>query len=324
MSAQSFRHSAATNGSHVNGNGLYSVNGEYASQQNNLDPTTTFLKGPDAEFSTWCAIRNSSIGQDESLALRGLMFRHYGFIATTQAWKYSSRKMPYASLLDSDDLHAYANLGLWDATGRYDPFMGNTFHTYAFIKVNGAIKDGLRNLQDFSRSIARVKRELEPLVNNLTQELGHKPTLEELSARYIGRFIGNYVAFDDVMKDPLIFASVFNQGDNDKEDYEVDSVSALELSLLQRNQNIQFTPFDQLQRVDLIDKVLRILKRDEIEQSVIYSYYFVGMNSNEISNIYRISMTLISEKKTSALMKLRKAARGDENFAEQLRSFKSV
>jgi RNA polymerase sigma factor FliA len=55
-------------------------------------------------------------------------------------------KLPkYIHCIDVDDLIGYGYLGLIDAASKFDSGMKVKFATYAYIRVNGAISDGLRN-----------------------------------------------------------------------------------------------------------------------------------------------------------------------------------
>jgi RNA polymerase sigma factor for flagellar operon FliA len=48
--------------------------------------------------------------------------------------------------LDMDDLVAFGNIGLLEASERYDPKFGNNFLTFAHYRIKGAIYDGLRKM----------------------------------------------------------------------------------------------------------------------------------------------------------------------------------
>lgn len=53
---------------------------------------------------------------------------------------------------EMEDLVAYGQLGLLEASERFDPTRGNSFSTFAFYRVRGAIYDGLREMGVIRRS----------------------------------------------------------------------------------------------------------------------------------------------------------------------------
>lgn len=61
-----------------------------------------------------------------------------------------SNSLPFPT--DLEDLIAYGQLGLVEASERFDQTRGNSFSTFAFYRVKGAIYDGLREMGAISRS----------------------------------------------------------------------------------------------------------------------------------------------------------------------------
>lgn len=68
--------------------------------------------------------------------------------------KKISQSLPFST--DIEDLVAYGQLGLVEASERFDPSRGNNFSTFAHYRIRGAIYDGLREMGVISRS--RVHR----------------------------------------------------------------------------------------------------------------------------------------------------------------------
>lgn len=64
--------------------------------------------------------------------------------------KKISRSLPFPT--DFEDLIAYGQLGLVEAGERFDAARGNSFSTFAFYRIRGAIYDGLREMGAISRS----------------------------------------------------------------------------------------------------------------------------------------------------------------------------
>lgn len=68
--------------------------------------------------------------------------------------KKIAQSLPFST--DIEDLIAYGQIGLVEASERFDPSRGNNFSTFAHYRVRGAIYDGLREMGLISRS--RVHR----------------------------------------------------------------------------------------------------------------------------------------------------------------------
>lgn len=56
--------------------------------------------------------------------------------------------------IEMEDLVAYGQLGLVEASERFDPARGNSFATFAHYRIKGAIYDGLREMGIITRSRA--------------------------------------------------------------------------------------------------------------------------------------------------------------------------
>jgi len=83
--------------------------------------------------------------------------------------------------VDMDDLTSVGMMGLIDAHRRYDPAGGRAFEVYAEFRIRGAIVDEMRRLDPMSQPMRRKARSLGKHRDRLSQELGRKPTSEELA-----------------------------------------------------------------------------------------------------------------------------------------------
>ncbi len=66
--------------------------------------------------------------------------------------KRISLSLPFPT--EMEDLVAYGQLGLVEASERFDPSRGNNFSTFAHYRIRGAIYDGLREMGAITRSRA--------------------------------------------------------------------------------------------------------------------------------------------------------------------------
>jgi RNA polymerase sigma factor for flagellar operon FliA len=74
---------------------------------------------------------------------RSLLLTKYGPYVRSIA---STVRKQFGSRLDLDDLVAYGNVGLYEASDRFDAKVGANFLTFAHYRIKGAIFDGLRRM----------------------------------------------------------------------------------------------------------------------------------------------------------------------------------
>ena len=81
-----------------------------------------------------------------------------------------------------EDLESAGYEALVRCARTYDPSVGTSFAQYARIRVRGAIVDELRSADWASRGARRAERQLTGAEDRLTQQLGRRPTEQELAA----------------------------------------------------------------------------------------------------------------------------------------------
>jgi RNA polymerase sigma factor for flagellar operon FliA len=84
--------------------------------------------------------------------------------------------------VDADDLIGYGFLGLLDAMAKFDPSRGVKFETYAYLRIRGAMLDGLRSMDWAPATLRRDQAALEEAEARLASEMGRRPTDRELAA----------------------------------------------------------------------------------------------------------------------------------------------
>jgi RNA polymerase sigma factor for flagellar operon FliA len=85
--------------------------------------------------------------------------------------------------VEMDDLVHAGILGLFDATGKYDPEKQVVFSSYAKHRIKGAILDSLRQLDWASRDMRRRHRQVEAATRELAATLQRNPTEAEVAAK---------------------------------------------------------------------------------------------------------------------------------------------
>ncbi len=79
------------------------------------------------------------------------------------------RSLP--AFVDAEDLIAFGQIGLIEASRRYDPSRGVLFKTFSYYRIRGAIYDGIRKMSWFAASPAR-KATFQGAANELMAESG--------------------------------------------------------------------------------------------------------------------------------------------------------
>jgi RNA polymerase primary sigma factor len=113
-------------------------------------------------------------------ALRRLVESNLRFVVSL-AKKYSRSGFPMHELINE------GNMGLIEAASRFDPERGVRFVTYAGWWVRQAILAAIARYGQVFHLPPKLKHELyqfQTKVSRLTQELGHKPSIEEISRRF--------------------------------------------------------------------------------------------------------------------------------------------
>ena len=95
--------------------------------------------------------------------------------------------------VELDDIVQAGMIGLMDAARRYRDDRGAQFETFATQRVRGAMLDELRQNDWAPRSVRRLQRELDAVLQSLEQRLGRRP-LEREAARELGVTLPEYRA----------------------------------------------------------------------------------------------------------------------------------
>src|SRR5215471_13980798 len=127
---------------------------------------------PEEEKELGARVQN---GDEE--AFRRLIEANLRFVVA-MAKKYARSGYPLHELINE------GNLGLIEAVSRFDPLRGVRFITYASWWIRQAILAAIAHHGQVFSLPPKLKHELyrfETKVAHLTQELGHRPTVEEIS-----------------------------------------------------------------------------------------------------------------------------------------------
>lgn len=226
------------------------------------------------EHLLWSIYRRS-----KSIKLRNYLFSKWQAYASQLAHRYASFRLPPGSTLDENDLRSAAHIGLLSAISSYDSRKGASFKTWCFLRVNGAIIDELRSVQQLPREIARHRRVIREELNKLSNDLKYSPTTEQVE-----KCITNQL---QISLSPLLSTNTFNQCEVYNEETG-DRKSVLDFQEDHREK-------DQTEfyiRHEIEQAVFTILKDKHL--SAIFQYYFLGYNMSDIANSLHVSVSKVS------------------------------
>lgn len=198
--------------------------------------------------------------------------------------------------LDKRDLINAGVIGLIDAVNHFDPSKGVKFETYASTRIRGAIIDELRSLDWIPRSTRAKSREIESVISNLINKLGHIPTDDEVAAELDWDMDKYYKVLEQVSGTTLLsldeLVATSSGGDSVKR---IDTVASSGESTLEK-----------IERRELIDNVVNILGTlSEQEKLAIALYYYEELTLKEIGMVMNVTESRVSQIHTSAILKLR-------------------
>lgn len=134
-----------------------------------MDAGTVYMVASCCQRSLWRGIVN----RDEVIVAHLPMVQLY-------ARRIASRLVGQ-SLVDEDDLASEGAVALLRAFETYDESRGVTFGAYARARVRGSMLDFLRKVDHLSKGKRLQYRELKETADSLEQEMGRRPTDDELS-----------------------------------------------------------------------------------------------------------------------------------------------
>ncbi len=114
------------------------------------------------------------------IELRNLIAEKYLYIAAILAKKFVGRGVEY------DDLYQVASLALLKGIDRFDERKGLKFSTFITPTIAGEIKNYFRDrsrLVHLPRKISELRASVRRAAEDLTKELGKKPTANEIAQR---------------------------------------------------------------------------------------------------------------------------------------------
>ncbi len=198
------------------------------------------------------------------------------------------------SIIDIEDIIQIGMLGLISAAKNYVPQKNASFASYASIRVKGEILDYLRKSSNLDRTTISIKKDSEKAINILRNKLGREPFLNEI-ANELGMSPEKYQEWSHAFE-----ASVIKSLEDSYDDYS-NWFSSNDLN-----------PEEQINDVELRNKLKEALKRLEGNEAIIIQLYFVEeLNIYEIAKVMDVTTGRVSQIKTSAIRRIREQLKKD-------------
>jgi RNA polymerase sigma factor for flagellar operon FliA len=185
-----------------------------------------------------------------------------------------------------DEYMQWATLGLIEALDRYDPGRGAQFTTYAYMRIQGAVRDGLEHISDRQEQLSLHRRLLAEraaaVERSVSAELGDGgEAFGRLARVSVGLMLTFFLDGTGMIHD---------------EDGTLPDACYGTLALKQSRKQV----------LELIDYLT------PREQSVVKLHYLQGLTYSEIGNVLNLTRGRISQLHEQALTRLRRLFAGRE------------
>jgi RNA polymerase sigma factor for flagellar operon FliA len=197
--------------------------------------------------------------------------------------------------VDHDDLQSAGLIGLLQALRNFDPGSGNSFETYARVRIRGAMLDELRRMDWVPRTIHEKARKIQRTMGELEQTLGRTPT-EAQVAKAMNLSVTEYAKLLDEVR-PAAFvcldAASTENGDSGNL-YEIVADTS------------EDGPAEQASQRELKQVVLERLKElPEIQRKVLALYYGEDLHLREIAEVFGLTESRICQIHSQAILAIR-------------------
>ena len=243
--------------------------------------------------------------QSRDLKIRDRIVTHYSNLVESVARRFSNASEPV------EDLAQEGYIGLLTAIDLYDPSKNVKFSTYATHFIIGQIKHCLRDRGKIIKEPAwlqELNQRMTRTIDALAQKEGRPPSNQEI-ARMMDM---TEEAVADMMMTREIFKVSSIDGTGDSDDDNGGTVD------MDRKQSAHPTTSFQLPVEDKIVLETAMLKLKELEQHVLFAFYFKDLNQTEIAKQMGISCNYVSHILRNATKKLKKIIATDDLRTSQL------
>jgi len=205
-------------------------------------------------------------------------------------------KLNVPAHVDADDLYSVGVTGLIAAVRRFDPNQGNTFASYASMRIRGAILDELRRMDWCPRRARARSRKLKAAILDVEQKFGRAAADSEVCAA-LGLTQKEYEKWVEEAK-PVTFIAI----DQNAENEEGGGASLHELLADESDR----TGRDHMEKAELLQLLTqRIAELPDIPKRILAMYYFENLRLAEIAVVFGLTESRICQIHAQTILGLR-------------------
>ncbi len=206
--------------------------------------------------------------------------------------------MYLGSNVEYDDLVGYGVFGLIDAIDKFNLSKDVKFETYASLRIRGSILDQIRKMDWIPRTVRQRQRKIDDAIKYVEASKGRPATDEEI-ASHLGLSEEELSKWQSQLKVTNVVSlnEFIEQGNEPTDSYH----GAARFS----------SPEDMIEEKELKQKLVASMELlTEKERKVILLYYYEDMTLKEISQVFEVSESRVSQLHTKALQKMKKSLGG--------------
>jgi RNA polymerase sigma factor for flagellar operon FliA len=217
--------------------------------------------------------------------------------------------------VDQDDLQSAGLIGLLQALRNYDPACGNSFESYARVRVRGAMIDELRRMDWVPRTVHEKSRKIQTVMARLEQELGCIPTDSQV-AKAMKVSLDEYTVMLAEIR-PSTFVCL--EAVCDSENGELGSLGEV---VADPGEN---DPVEKVSQRELKQIILsRLQELPENQKKVLALYYGEDLHLREIAEVLGLTESRICQIHSQAILSIRAyVQRLEAGLGQKPRSHKS-
>ena len=198
--------------------------------------------------------------------------------------------------VDRDDLHSAGLLGLLQSLRNFDPACGNSFETYARLRIRGAMLDELRRMDWIPRTIHEKARKIQSTLVEVEQKLGQTPTDAQM-AKALKVTVTEYLQMLNEVR-PAAFVCL----DSVNSSEESDGGSLYEVVVNPVAEN----PVEQVSQLELKQVIFERLKElPAMQRKVLALYYMEDLHLREIAEVLGLTESRICQIHAQAILAIR-------------------
>ncbi len=237
--------------------------------------------------------------EDPTPALREQIIVEYAPLVKIVAGRLS---MYLGGNVEFDDLVGYGVFGLIDAIDKFNSAKEVKFETYASLRIRGAILDQIRKMDWIPRTVRQKQKKIDTAIKTIEERTGRAAESADI-ARELGIDEDEYYSWESQLKVTNVISlnEFIEQGNEPKE---------MTSSTSRFRSPEQVIEEDELKAQ--LEQAMQMLT--DKERKVILLYYYDDMTLKEISNVFEVSESRISQLHTKALQKIKKNMGGYMGF----------